>query len=98
VVTNPKEADDGFVEYLLQSFKASIQAKGKGSAQDNINMGTFESERFPFPKVAEQKRVVAKLDVLREETKRFESIYQRKLDTLDELKKSLLHQAFSGQL
>ena len=27
-----------------------------------------------------------------------EFIYQRKLDALDELKKSLLHQAFSGQL
>jgi type I restriction enzyme S subunit len=32
------------------------------------------------------------------ETQRLESIYQRKLDVLDELKKSLLHQAFSGQL
>src|SRR3990170_3681721 len=49
VVTNPKEADIGFIEYLLQSFKVRLQAKGKGSAQANINMGTFENERFPFP-------------------------------------------------
>ncbi len=33
-----------------------------------------------------------------ESTSRLESIYQRKLAALDELKKSLLHQAFSGQL
>ena len=32
------------------------------------------------------------------ETQRLESIYQRKLAALDDLKKSLLHQAFSGQL
>lgn len=98
VVANPKEADVGFIEYLLQSFKVRIQAMGKGSAQANINMGTFENERFPFPPVADQKQIVAKLDALREETQRLESIYQRKLAALDELKKSLLHQAFNGQL
>jgi hypothetical protein len=33
-----------------------------------------------------------------EETQRLASLYQRKLAALDELKKSLLHQAFSGAL
>ncbi|HOB01058.1 MAG TPA: restriction endonuclease subunit S, partial [Casimicrobium huifangae] len=33
-----------------------------------------------------------------EETQRLESLYQQKLAALDELKKSLLHQAFSGAL
>ena len=98
VVPNPKEANVGFVEYLLQSFKARLQAMGKGSAQANINMGTFENERFPFPSVPEQKNIVAKLDALSEEIQRLESIYQQKLAALDALKKSLLHQAFSGQL
>jgi type I restriction enzyme, S subunit len=32
------------------------------------------------------------------ETQRFESLYQQKLAALAELKKSLLHQALSGQL
>lgn len=50
-VTNPSEAELSFVEYLLQSFKARIQVLGKGSAQANINLGTFEQERFPFPPV-----------------------------------------------
>ncbi len=98
VVTNPKEAEVGFVEYLLQSFKARIQAMGKGSAQANINMGTFEHKRFPFPPVAEQKQMVAKLDSLRKETQRLELIYQQKFAALDELKKSLLDKAFSGEL
>ena len=98
VVANPKEAEVGFIEYLLQSFKARIQALGKGSAQANINIGTFENERFPFPPVAEQKQIVAKLDSLSEETQRLESLYQQKLAALEALKKSLLHRAFSGQL
>jgi type I restriction enzyme S subunit len=38
------------------------------------------------------------LDGLREETERLASIYEQKLATLELLKKSLLHQAFTGQL
>lgn len=98
VVANPKEADVDFVEYLLQSFKARLQAMGKGSAQANINMGTFENERFPFPSVFEQKRIVAELDILNENTKRLESIYQQKLAGIEELRKSMLQKAFSGEL
>ncbi len=98
VVANPKEADVGFIEYLLQAFKASIQAMGKGSAQANINLGTFENERFPFPPISEQQRIVSRLDNLNAEVQSLESIYQQKLAKLDELKKSLLHQAFTGQL
>ncbi len=98
VVANPKEAEVGFIEYLLQSFKTRIQSLGKGSAQANINMGTFENEQFPFPSVADQKQIVAKLDHLRKETQRLARISEQKLAALAALKQSLLHQAFSGQL
>lgn len=52
-----------------------------------------------YPKVpAEQSAIADRLDRLSEETLRLEALYQRKLEALDELKQSLLHQAFSGQL
>jgi type I restriction enzyme S subunit len=38
------------------------------------------------------------IEALSSETQRLESLYQRKLAALDELKKSLLHRAFSGEL
>lgn len=98
VVANPKEAEVGFIEYLLQSFKARIQALGKGSAQANINMGTFENERFPFPPVDAQIQIVEKLDKLAQETQRLAQLYERKLTALEALKKSLLDQAFTGAL
>jgi type I restriction enzyme S subunit len=50
------------------------------------------------PTVTEQETLAAKFDALIEETKRLETLYQQKLTALDDLKKSLLHQAFSGQL
>jgi type I restriction enzyme S subunit len=98
LVVNDKLADRDFVEYLLQSFKVRIQALGKGSAQANINMGTFENELFPFPPVKAQQTIVAKLDALSAETKRLEAIYKQKLLNLEELKKSVLQKAFNGEL
>lgn len=51
-----------------------------------------------LPGVKKQTELAAKLDALHEETQHLESLYQQKLTALDDLKKSLLHQAFSGQL
>ncbi|MDA1054539.1 MAG: hypothetical protein O3C40_29250 [Planctomycetota bacterium] len=51
-----------------------------------------------YPKLDEQNEIVAKLDVVVAEAQGLESIYKRKLAVIDELKKSLLNDAFSGQL
>jgi type I restriction enzyme S subunit len=98
VVVDEAVTSNKFMEYLLQSFKARLQAQGKGSAQDNINLGTFEEQLFPFPSPKVQRALVSTLDALREKTQRLASVYQQKLTALDELKKSLLDQAFAGQL
>ena len=98
VVVDEKKTSIKFLEYLLQSFKALLKSKGQGSAQDNINLGTFEHQLFPFPPICKQQSFVTKLDSLREETQRLETLYQRKINLLDELKKSLLQQAFAGEL
>ena len=42
--------------------------------------------------------IVSEVDEIRADTQRLESLYQRKIAALDELKQSLLQQAFSGQL
>ena len=98
IVVNEEVADREFVEYLLQSFKVRIQALGKGSAQANINLGTFENELFPFPAVAEQKEIVEKLNQLFNECERLENVFLHKIGNLEELKKSILQKAFAGEL
>ena len=45
-----------------------------------------------------QKSIAAQMDLIFDATQRLESLYQRKISALDELKQSLLQQAFSGQL
>lgn len=66
--------------------------------QPNLSIKDLRAMPIPIPSLREQQRITRQVAGLREETQRLESIYQRKLAALDELKKSLLHQAFSGQL
>jgi type I restriction enzyme S subunit len=98
IVVNEELADRDFVEYLLQSFKVRIQSLGKGSAQANINMGTFENELFPIPPLEEQKAIVERLNQLALACSKLEEAYTKKLSNLDDLKKSVLQKAFAGEL
>lgn len=98
LVVNESLASGAHVEFLLQSVKTILKAKGKGSAQDNINLGTFEKQHFPFPHLATQQQIVESVQELRLSIRSLESIYQQKLTALAELKQSLLQKAFSGEL
>lgn len=53
---------------------------------------------LPIPPSHKVDEFVEGFDAVAREVSHLEAIYQRKLAALDELKKSLLHQAFSGQL
>ena len=52
---------------------------------------------FP-PRQKEQTDLISNLDELSSKTQHLETIYQQKLTALTELKQSLLHKAFSGEL
>ena len=64
----------------------------------HVSKGSMESRVLPIPPLEEQATLVALLDDVALETQRLESIYRQKVTTLEELKKSLLHEAFSGAL
>lgn len=98
IVVDPQVATIRYVEYLLQSFKTILKAKGQGSAQDNINMGTFEKMTFPFPSILKQDEIVNSLDGLMTSVQELENIYTKKLEAIVELKKSILQKAFAGEL
>jgi len=94
------ETSSKWLYYLLLSPQISKQASdgATGTAQKTVSLKLLRS--FEVPKVAlkAQQKVVAKLDALSAETERLESIYQQKVTGLEALKKSLLHQAFTGNL
>jgi hypothetical protein len=51
-----------------------------------------------LPPLPEQRRIVAELDALSAQTAKLEAVYKNKIAGLDELKKSILEKAFSGEL
>ena len=65
---------------------------------DRIALKEFPSFPIALPPLSEQVRVANLFDGLRAETQRLECIYEQKLAALGALKKSLLHQAFTGVL
>jgi type I restriction enzyme S subunit len=69
-----------------------------GLTVPKLNQGSLRSIPIPVPPINVQERLLKIMDALLSETQRLESLYQNKLNALDELKKSLLHQAFTGNL
>ena len=63
-----------------------------------ISKEFIEGYLIPVPPLPDQKHITEQLNSLTTETQHLESIYRQKLTALEELKKSLLHQAFSGEL
>ena len=98
IVVDPDKTTNDFVEYALQSVRAQLKAKGKGSAQDNINLATFENLLIPFPPLEEQERIVTRLNSISQCVEALESSYNQKLTALADLKQSILQRAFAGDL
>jgi len=71
---------------------------GIGTNIKSLNQAMLSELIVPFPSSAVQARIVDQLEALNIKTKHLKSLYQKKLLSLDELKQSLLHQAFTGQL
>ena len=90
-------ATQRFVEFYFASIR--LDEFITGAAQPKLNQQALNSIPISIPPtIAEQAGIVERIETWQGEARRLESLYQRKLAALDELKRSLLHQAFTGQL
>jgi type I restriction enzyme S subunit len=83
-----------FLKYSIQN----LEILSSGSAIPQLTVPMIKEYSVPLPLKSEQETIVKKLDTLNAETKKLETIYQQKLNDLEELKKSILQKAFSGEL
>jgi type I restriction enzyme S subunit len=79
-----------FTDYAIQGSARAGMPK--------VNREHLFRFRVWLPDVRVQSQLAAKLDALNEETQRLSHLYERKLAALEELKKTLLQQAFNGEL
>jgi type I restriction enzyme S subunit len=91
-------ADNRFLYFQLRTPRLRKIITGRAQGANQVGKAAVQTLPIALPSVAEQRHIVCRLDALQTETRRLEALYARKLAALDELKTSLLHQAFSGQL
>ena len=88
-----------FHVFNTQAVRKAIHDSASGVKVRHTSPTKIGAVVVSFPtSLSKQGAIVSKLTELDEETQRLESLYQRRLAALDELKKSLLHQAFAGEL
>lgn len=104
-IIRPKadKLDADFLHYLLISkpYKNRLLKTGGegGSTRQAVTKAQIEEFLIEYPaSLKEQKVIVAKLNAILAETHNLVRVYERKLAAFDALKKSLLHQAFAGEL
>ena len=92
--------DAGYLVHLLRSdqCKQQLEKIAGGAVMPNLSNTDLSNFALELPPVEDQKQIVAEIEEAKESVERLKSIYRQKLNALDDLKKSLLHQAFSGQL
>jgi type I restriction enzyme S subunit len=97
----PKEnVNSKWLYYWILSPNAFFQANdtATGTAQKTVSLTALRNFMLPKMTLKTQQSIVQKLDALNAETKKLENIYQQKINDLEELKKSILQKAFSGEL
>jgi type I restriction enzyme, S subunit len=100
-LVRPKpETISAWLYYLLLSPQVFKQASGgaTGTAQKTVSLRLLRGLEVPKVALEEQRITVAKLDSLSAESQRLVTLYEGKLTALEALKRSMLHQAFAGQL
>jgi type I restriction enzyme S subunit len=83
-----------YLKYVI----GGIDFTHSGSSIPQLTVPMIKEYLISYPSLKDQQTIVSKLDALREQTKKLEAVYEKKLQDLEELKKSVLSKAFSGEL
>ncbi|MEA5521415.1 restriction endonuclease subunit S [Limnoraphis robusta] len=75
-----------------------LEQKAKGSIMAGLNMSIIKELPVFLPPISEQEILIDRCNFIKNGVQRLEAIYQRKLEDLQELKQSILHKAFTGEL
>ena len=96
----PERLNRDFLYYLLLSphFTEYAVSGSARAGMPKVNRPHLFAYRFSLPGLEEQRRIARRLDTLGEFAGQATGAVDRKLLALNELKASLLHQAFSGAM
>ncbi len=87
-----------YLFYFLLSRREQIIKDSFWWAQPNISKTYLDQIQIPLPPLQKQKEIVSYLDQVFEKNKQLKTKYELQLKELEELKQSLLKDAFEGRL
>ena len=90
--------DYKYLFYYAQSQKDDFIKKGKGGAQPNISQEIIKFHQFPLPPLAEQQRIVDRIESLFAKLDEAKEKAQAVVDSFETHKAAILHKAFTGEL
>lgn len=94
---NPN-VETSYIYFALFLLKDNIKLEGKGVAQKNINQSVLKGINVPIAPLAEQKRIVDKIELLFSRLDEAKDLIQKSLDEFEDRKSAILHKAFNGKL
>jgi type I restriction enzyme, S subunit len=97
-INEQKRALCRFLYFELLKGLTRFKAQSVGAGTKFLKMGMIKDLQVSLPEMSEQRRLASLADQVLQGLTELEEQYEKKLAALDELKKSLLHQAFTGQL
>ena len=84
-----------FLKYsLLSIISQNTKDKQRGGAIKNISLGDIKDLNYPLPPLEEQKRIVAKLDILFAKIDKVIALHQKNIDEADIFMASVLNDVF----
>jgi type I restriction enzyme S subunit len=99
-IKSSSRCDSGYLVRYLRSAScvARLEKIAGGAVMPNLSNKDLSNFAILLPPIEKQIEILELIDILSEETEKVALTYQKKLDSLDELKKSILQKAFSGKL
>jgi type I restriction enzyme S subunit len=96
-----KMVDNLFLKTWMQSesFQNSLKEFAGGAAIQNVaSVAVLKKIEIQLPDINEQKVIVERVQTFLYQTQKLEAVYQKKIEDLEELKRSILQRAFAGEL
>ncbi|EDO7456925.1 restriction endonuclease subunit S [Campylobacter coli] len=88
-----------FLYFALQRFAKEIESLAQGTTYKEVSKAKISEFQIPLPKdIKEQKQIAMHLDSVFDKIQKLKELYNAQLQDYEELKQSLLAQAFSGKL
>ena len=98
ILNDKKEFETLYMFYFLKKSREKMIKDSFGGAQPNISQTYIKELEIPLPPLQTQQKVVSYLDEISQKMEKIKNLQKEKMQSLKELKASILDKAFKGEL